>query len=278
LAVPGQVLAGDLRYSHLVALMVTGALIAYARPGRVGFLAATLFLFAPRTYFVLEQSWTDSLVVSLLAFLVFCACRWRSGFPLALGLFLASKQYIVLALPLLWLLRRQFQRRPGPTLIIGTGVTIAALLTLPLALWSFPAFWRDLFEIQAHLPFRMDSLSFSAAIAYLTGIKFPTGFGFTLAVAALVVAIRRLPASPSGFALGLAWVFFVFFAFGRQAFCNYYFVILAALCISLGARRATADWISPDDQGSQKPTVVPLSFRQPMPPGHSSPRAGLQTG
>jgi hypothetical protein len=237
LALPGQVLAGDLRYSHLLALTIAGGLIAYARPGRVGSLAAALFLFAPRTYFVLEQSWTDCFVVMVLALLVFCACRWQRGFPVVLGLFLGAKQYIVLALPLLWLLRPQLTRSPGLKVILSIAVMTAAVVTLPLALWDFSAFWRDLIVIQFQLPFRMDSLSFSAALARLTGIKLPSLVGFLAAGAAMVVALRRCPVSPSGFALGLTWVYFAFFAFNRQAFCNYYFLILGALCISLGARR-----------------------------------------
>ena len=238
LALPGQILAGDLRYSHLMALTIAGALIACARPGRVGFLAATLFLFAPRTYFVLEQSWTDCFVVTILALLVFCACRWPRAFPVVLGLFLGAKQYIVLALPLLWLLRPQLIRPPGFKVTLAIAVSTAAVLTLPLALWDFSAFWRDLIVIQFQLPFRMDSLSFSAALAHLTGIKLPSLVGFLAAGAATVVALRRCPVSPAGFAVGVSWVYFAFFAINRQAFCNYYFFILGALCISLGAWRS----------------------------------------
>ncbi|HEY0712180.1 MAG TPA: hypothetical protein VGF45_05880 [Polyangia bacterium] len=241
LALPGHLLGLDLRFSHLAVLTLAGAFIAYARPGRIGFLAATLFLFAPRTYFVLEQSWTDSFVVGILAFFVFCACRWRSGFPFSLGALICAKQYIVLALPLLWLVRPQLKRAPGFQTTSLIAVAFALVLSLPLALWDFSAFWRDLFVIQSHLPFRMDSLSFSAAFAHLTGIKSPTFVGFMTGIAGIIIALRRLPASPASFAFAFGWVMFLFFAFNRQAFCNYYFVVLGALAVALGARDGTRD-------------------------------------
>jgi hypothetical protein len=235
LAVPGAVLGGDVRYAHLVALALAGAVLAYLRPGRVGFLAAALLLFSPRTFFVIEQSWTDTFVLALLCLVAFCAVRWPRGLPVALGLLFACKQYLVLAVPLLWFLPPQAFPRVGRAATFAIAVAVAAGCTLPFALWDFSAFWASLVSVQFQLPFRADALSFPAAFAYLTGVRLPAALGFAAAAAALVVAFRRFARTGAGFAAAFAVVYFVFFAFNRQAFCNYYFVVLGALCLALAA-------------------------------------------
>ena len=80
--------------------------MATTRRGPVGALAAGLYLFTPRNLFVLEQSWTEPFVVLFLAATVWCAARHPRVAPYVLGLFLAVKQYAVLALPLALLLAR----------------------------------------------------------------------------------------------------------------------------------------------------------------------------
>jgi hypothetical protein len=35
--------------------------------------------------------------------------------------------------------------------------------------------------------------------------------------------------------LAVAFVFFAFFAFNKQAFCNYYSFVVGALCVALGS-------------------------------------------
>ena len=46
---------------------------------------------------------------------------------------------------------------------------------------------------------------------------------FVAAAIAVGLSIWRLPRTPAGFASAVAVTFFVFFAFNKQAFCNYYF-------------------------------------------------------
>ena len=75
-------------------------------PRALGALAAGLYLFTPRNLFVLEQSWTEPFVVLFLAATVWCAARHPRVAPYVLGLFLAVKQYAVLALPLALLIGR----------------------------------------------------------------------------------------------------------------------------------------------------------------------------
>ena len=239
LAIPGSVLGGDFRYSQLIAMTTTGMLIARARGDRMGLAAAALYLFSPRSFFVLEQGWTEPFLVLLLALVVFCACRFRAGLGVALGLFLASKQYLLLAVPLIPLLGppghdRETLRRWSITVALP-AVTVVAVLALPFAVWNLPAFVHDVVTLQVQQPFRADALTFLAAFAYLTGVRLPSSLAFLAAILATVVAWRRCPRTPSGFALAVAFVFFAFFAFNKQAFCNYYSFVVGALCVALGS-------------------------------------------
>ena len=85
-----------------VALTLAGLFIGYCRPGRLPKLAAALLLFTPATWFVLARAWTEpSGHNGSWPRRIFRACRnLRWLLPLALGLLLACKQYLVLAIPL----------------------------------------------------------------------------------------------------------------------------------------------------------------------------------
>jgi hypothetical protein len=224
---------GDIRYAHLVALALGGLCIACARPGRVAPLAAALLLFSPRVGLLLQMSWTEPFTILFLGTTVLCALRAPRLLPLSLGLFLASKQYLVFALPLVFLLAPE--PRPRRTLVLlGQALAVALVLTLPLALWNLGAFIRSAVTLQFHQPFRSDAIS---VLVPLVKAGLPRALGSILPLAlaplALVLALYRCPRTPAGFALAVAFVYLVFFAFNKQAFCNYYFFPLAALCAAL---------------------------------------------
>ena len=65
---PGFAALGDVRYSLLALMIGSAFLLSRALPGATGELAALLLLFQPRSLFVLEQSWTEPLVM-------FCGAR-----------------------------------------------------------------------------------------------------------------------------------------------------------------------------------------------------------
>jgi hypothetical protein len=103
-AIPGFLL-GDVRYSMLFAMTVAGACMAYARPGPLSATAMALWLFSPGCFFILEYSYTEPMLVMLLALTVFCAVRGSHWLFVPLGLLLAGKQYTaVMVVPLVWLL------------------------------------------------------------------------------------------------------------------------------------------------------------------------------
>ena len=121
---------------------VLAALLMYAlarrcHPGEQGARLCQLlpltFLFLPRSLFVIEQSWTEPLVVVSMAGFALAAesGRWPALTGGLLGLWLGSKQYVALAIPMVLKLRRW----RAATWICAVAVGLA--LVLPFAIWDF---------------------------------------------------------------------------------------------------------------------------------------------
>jgi hypothetical protein len=233
LAAPGQYIAGDFRYAQLAAIVIAAALIAYATPNALSFFAALIFLSMPRIFFVLGLGWTEPFSVMLLAAVIFCAIRCPRAVPYLLGLLLASKQYLPATAPLIFLLAsrpNQFWK------MLGKAILVAMIVSLPLALWDFHAFWNSAITLQFKQPYRSDSLSFLAwygtSDPQWTG---PAWIAFVVLIAIIIRCIFRCPKSPAGFAAAISLCFLLFFAFNKQAFANYYFFVIGALCCAISA-------------------------------------------
>ena len=235
LATAGYKLTGDHRYAQLVALTLAGLLIAYCRPGRTAALAAVLLLFTPRAFFILGRGWTEPFVVLLLAATIFCACRGWRVLPAALGLLLASKQYMVLAIPLAYLLVPDWRDWRRYLLLVLGAVMIAAVVSAPLVLWDWHAFVHSAGVVQKLAPFRDDALSYLVWIDHQWHRRLDEKAGFVAAGLALIVALWRCPRDAGGFAAGLAVVYLPFIAFNKQAFANYYLFVIGALCCAVAA-------------------------------------------
>jgi hypothetical protein len=227
---------GDVRYAQLGAMTLAGVFMATTRRGRLGGLAAGLYLFTPRNLFVLDQSWTEPFVVLFLAATVWCAARHPRVAPYVLGLFLAVKQYAVLALPLALLIGRPPMSLAGLRRTVVPAVLVAAAVTLPLALGDLSGFLRAVVTLQFDQPFRPEALSYLGLLAGpSTQPPFNTGVAFGVAAVVGGLALWRAARTPAGFALGVSALFLAFFALNKQAFANYYFFVVGALCVAVAA-------------------------------------------
>jgi hypothetical protein len=254
LAIPGHLL-GDYRYSQLAAMTLAGGLVAFCRPARRATLAAALLLFTPRGFFVLQVGWTEPFVALLLALTVFLASRTPQRLPtwavaVAFGLLLASKQYLVLALPLVVLLPSMERKRLR---FLVVAAIAALLVTLPLAFWDVQAFGHGAVLLQFRQPFRQDALSYLVPLAHAAGVVPSSFVPFALAAGAIGLCLWTCPRTASGFSAGVAMTFLVFFAFNKQAFCNYYHLVIAALCCAV----ATSTGSLPFRECDGKPTHFP---------------------
>jgi hypothetical protein len=239
LALPGYLLGGDYRYSNLAATTLSGYFIASARPSRMSFLSAALFLTTPCLLPVLKSGWTEPYVVLMLSATVFCACKAPRWLPWALGLLFASKQYAIFAGLAVFLLPVESDTLKGYAVLTGKALLLAAAITLPLALWNVSGFINDVLNLQFRLPFRMDSLSYLVWLTYNTGVQPPAAVGFLMMVPAVALMAWRGARTPSGFAAAASLIFLSLFAFNKQAFINYYFFVIGAMCCAVAASGAS---------------------------------------
>lgn len=235
LTTAAQLVAGDVRFAQLLAVTLTGGLLAFLRPGPLGPLAAAIYLFTPRTFFVLEQSWTEPLVVFGLTLVVFIAVHRPRWLGWALGFFFALKQYTVLAAPLVLLLVQPLSLATLRPLAFRAAAVVAAIW-VPFFALNPRAFLHSVVTLQFNQPFRTDALSYLAWAAQPEGTP-PVGAWVAFAAALLMIAavLLRAPRTPAGFALGVTAVFLVFFALNKQAFCNYYYFVIGGACLALAA-------------------------------------------
>lgn len=224
----GDLIAPDYRYLNQAAILIAGLLLALSGNGRMSYLGAALLLFTPRSFYIIEQGWTEPLSILLLSATIFSAARRPALAPYFFGLLLASKQYLAIALVLTPLLAMRWDWR-----FVLKAIATASIVTAPLALWDIRAFWANAIMLQFHQPFRTDALSLSAAAVNVGLPRMPSVVAPLASIAVGVVLSRKLPPSPWSFALALAVMYLTLFALSKQAFANYYFLVIAAFCAAI---------------------------------------------
>jgi hypothetical protein len=226
-ALPGYCL-GDVRYSYILAVMLSAWLLFVMVPNQRSLCIAALLLLNPLTFFVEIMCWTEPLVLMTLSATLYGAAKKRWWLPIALGLFLASKQYNVLALPFLAGLIQPFQWKSYGKLL-GWASLVAAATLIPFAIWNFHGLWHDLVLFHLAQPFRPQSLSF--AVPYPVVLKIGPVLLLAFIAWALRTRICNAPTFAAAYAVSLMLLFFT----SKQAFCNYYFLIAQTLLLGVAA-------------------------------------------
>ena len=247
LLAPGRWLAGDVRWA-LVALPVAAALAVRALPGRqapaprrvAASAAAALLLVLPGTPTQVEQAWTEPLLLAVVVGAVLAIVHerpWAAVALLALGI--ASKQHLVLLLPLLAAWPRFGVRRAA------VSAAIAGVLVLPWFVADPGAMWHDTVTLLVN--FHAIRFSDTLYLAARTELGVTPPFWLTGAVvvgtlAAASLAVRRRNATPAAFLRWAALVLLVASLVNKQAFYNQYWLVAALL---------VAAWAAPDDGSAE---------------------------
>jgi hypothetical protein len=244
LVVPAYAVGGDARFAHAIAIAASAVLMVAARPGRQSGLTAALFLLSPTIFFIVEQSWTEPLVVFTFSLTMFCALRWKRALPYALGLLFATKQYTVLMVPLVWLLLDEPRTWKTFAVLLAKAAAVALAITLPFFLWDPRTFYRAVVAFQFLQPFRLDALSFLVWIhrnlPQVNIVRWAPFVSVSI-LPATAFALSRCRRTPAGFAAAVTLVYLLFFSFNKQAFANYYYFVIATACWSTAASRSSAE-------------------------------------
>jgi hypothetical protein len=237
LLAPGRWLAGDVRWA-LVAVTVVAALVLRALPGRdappaqrlAAAAAGALLLLLPGTPTQVEQGWTEPLLLACLAGWAFGVHRGRTGVAVVcLALGVASKQHLVLLLPLLACWPGFGWRRTA------AAAGLAGVFVLPWFLTKPADMWHDTVTVLVNFqPLVFADTLYIAAINEWgwTPPFWLTGAAVLGVLAAAVRAVRRDDVDLPGVLRWFALVLFVASLVNKQAFYNQYWLVAALVLVS----------------------------------------------
>jgi hypothetical protein len=229
LDLPG-VLAGDLRYAHLVAIVLAVALAGYCRRN---FAPAVWMLFTPKLFLILENAWIETFAVLMLAAVAWCVAKQKRMLaPIVVGLLLVTKQYLLLAAPAVVLLIPTSWRWRKAARFSTLAAIAGSAVTLPFILWNPSAFLHSMTALYTGA-FRPDSISFLPVISKMLGMRLTLLCPLLAAVPPSILIVLWGTRSAASFAAATALICLCVFLFSTQAFVNYYFLAAAALCFSI---------------------------------------------
>lgn len=243
---------GDLRLALVLATVLTSWLLRRMATDWVGRLCAVLVLVMPVSWWGQLNFWIEPILVLWVALMASSLTRNTRQAPMWFGLLLASKQFAVVLLPLLWSFSRLGGRK---ALVVALG--IPAVLCSAFFVWDPGAFYHSAVEFHLTQPYRPDTVTLTPAFERLLGrrpswLEGPYGFALGAGVS-LLVSWRCRP-SASTMAAGVALSLAVSVLFSKQGHVNYWALIGGALLVAVAAHRP--DGGKPEDARSEAETVV----------------------
>lgn len=228
-------LLGDVRYIYILCHLLTVIFIMLIgkklnHHERFYFPLSLIWLSFPVSLFVLEQTWTEPLVIVM--FLIsswFLLVKKPLVSAVFIGLLCGVKQYniffAIIFIAFIFKNHTLFK-----TLVSGIIIgSVFLLIMAPFHLWNPDAFvQKTIYEMLAY-EIRIDALSWVAWLKRFynftpSGIFYMAVYGTTTAMAILWIFIQKR-ATLFHYYLSLILVYGIVFLFGKQAFCNYYYLL-----------------------------------------------------
>jgi hypothetical protein len=226
LATPFRTIGADARWANVLwdGVAAAALYLVACRRGRpyAGYLAASLWLFFPRTTFMIEQAWYEPMIGGLLGigFWLVEGAGWRQwlGYILV-GLGMTAKQYGLPMLPALAWPHRQHWLK------ILVGLLAGALVMLPWYLWS-PTDFLDI-VVWKHLrrpPQEFRALTIAGGCYQLLGTLPDRRVMWAIAAVLIAAVSWRAPRQGAATALALGTSLLIFCVFHTQGFFNYFYL------------------------------------------------------
>ena len=224
----GKLLFSDVRYGSIVFFLLF-VFHFLKNDERKNPLLICAWLFFPVQYFVLEQSWVEVILIPLVYFHLFFLKKerfWASA--IILGLICATKQTMVFyaILSSFYCIKRaSFKMVFGLSLV--TFITLLGLF-LPFLISGHEEFIKETITDVLRLTPRSDSLSWSSYLLHFYGFSLSGFIYLPLVLIALSFSAFKILNKESTIGdllISLVATYMIVFLFGKQAFCNYYFLV-----------------------------------------------------
>jgi len=227
---PFRALCGDIRAGYIVCDCVFVLLICRIARRACGdsaggsarlaaYLLGLVYLANPISFFVLEQSWTEPISALLLALSLYLLTR-GSHLPgtSALGFSIASKQYNIVLIPFVSLLR-------GGGKMILPVILIALVTVLPFLLASPREFIASTVLHHLGLAPQAHALNVYSLLFNRYRIRIPELVSWPLLGAVFVSLLRRKDRGAAAFLRASITFSFIALLILKNVFCNYYYWI-----------------------------------------------------
>lgn len=214
-------LFGDVRFASAAAESATVVLLFLlarrAGHARIAELVALLYVAHPRGPFIIEQSWTEVLVLPFFGITLLAATAQRAGVAAAAFGFMLSIKQSLLFFPLFAVLIERRWR------YVAIAVLAGFLTLVPFLIWDAERLWTNGLTYHMANAFRPEALTIFAPIwRWIEPVR-----GWTLVIglgsaAGAVLACRSLgPVRGCAWAAAAATI--TMFALGDKAWANYYY-------------------------------------------------------
>jgi hypothetical protein len=246
LASPGEWLFGDARWAEMACLVAAISLLVWHVGQRSGWTdrgpiaLAALVGVVPGTLLVVQQAWTEPLLLLAVVAAAVLMDRGRTSWAAApLGLALATKQHMLVLLPLIALWPQFHLRRFVTTAAIAGAVTLPWYLANPA---RFMGCTRDFFFGRPAL-----SMSLSLWLNIPEPARLPV---LVLALSILMIVVMvHCPRTGAGFMLGSGVLLSAFSLLNKQSFVNQWWfgsvLVIAGIAATVVPRRAGSDEFEP---------------------------------
>jgi hypothetical protein len=193
---------------------------------------ALLIVFEPRNTYLVASGYAEPLLMLTVAAFVYAQAVRPHGAGAATTFLLlpALKQYVFA--PPLMLAADSWRRRTWRPILVGAAVALGTVV--PFLIWNWRATLDGIvFQARPAIAFRPDSLSLTALVAWLTGLRPWHWLPEVAQIVGGAVAYWTLrDAGTAGLLLASAIALDFSFLFGTQAFANYYAFVTTLLVMS----------------------------------------------
>lgn len=236
LTLPSVAIFNDPRYAMVFTDLIVAFLIfKIFKKGDEKYAFPLIFLYNPISLVVLEESFTEPLVLLLIVLSAFFIKDKRHFLgAIFFGLMLATKQYLILILPLII---RPYPKISQKLTFLFASVLTALIIILPFFFWNPKDFWYDTVTSVIESPNRPWSLSFTSFL-YQFGINLSPLFSW-LGVAVLLILLHLKKINIHKFFYFSAFLLFIFFFFNRWSAINYYYLISQFLLLGMAFELCT---------------------------------------